>query len=340
MDEIQRWIDSVLEETELQWIYWRDSPLDDTFGWGAALSASILDNPDATGCGLFLTGPRGCGKHTAARHAMKALADNGYEMLLLEGSELTALGTDQAIQRFEAVLDQFNQAGKSLCVCLEGMEDSPIRRELLTYWGRTLRIYSVYRDQFKPLYFILIDNREESIPALLRERLRLCRMSEPNENQRMAFLEPRLKYIRDGVSPGVFAEHTGGASYGQLLDMVENLQWLRESQPDSIDDDQLRRFLSQQMPPFAPEDELRGIAYSIVSSMNQLVENLPQLVERSVVAQVDTASTATKSVQPQITNQDEYMENTRQEIENMDPGDLINELFGKEAVEQALQSLS
>lgn len=332
-DFIQNWLETTLEDSLIQWDYLRDKRLDDTFGWGAIFAASLMDNPDVSGCGLLLTGPEGCGKHNAALHMMKLLSQQGYEMLFLEGTELGALGTGQAVQRLDALLDLFCRENKSLCVCLEGMESCSCRRELLNYWGRTLLNYLMFPEQFRPLFLILIDDGEQDIPALLRDRLRLCRMSLPDQNHRAAFLKRRARSIRNDVSLKVFAQATEGASYGQILDMIGNVQGLLDSREGGVDDEELRRFLAQQMPAPSPEDA----SWAIARLVQQLVEQLPRVLQEAAVhtgipAEISAlqANKPVANLAPQ--NQADFVASRRQEIENMPPKQLASELFGEETV--------
>lgn len=335
-DSIQTWLDTTLEDSFIRWEYLNSKRLDDTFGWGAIFAASLEDDPEVNGSGLLLTGPDGCGKHTAALHMMKLLELQGYEKVFLEGSEMSSVTAQVSMQRFDALLDRFYNEKKSLCVCLEGLEHCPHRRELLSYWGRALLNYLLYSEQFYPLYLILIDGAEQDIPSMLRDRLRLCRMSLPTPERRAAFLERHARTIRNDISMQVFAEATEGASYGQLLDMIGNVQNLLDSREGSLDDDALRSFLSQQMPQLSQS----AASQTIAQSLQQLLTQLPQLLQgqaRSAmpmelpVVQVNPASA---SLAPM--DQANFLTNKRTEIENMSPRELAVDLFGEESVSQML----
>lgn len=335
-DPIQTWLEITLEDSLIRWEYLQSKRLDDTFGWGAIFAASVADNPDVNGSGLLLTGPEGCGKHTAALHMMKQLKLQGYGMLFLEGTELASLGAGQAMQRFDALLDRFYKEGKSLCVCLEGLENCSCRRELLTYWGRALLNYLLYPEQFRPLFLILIDSQEQDIPALLRDRLRLCRMSLPDSDRRAAFLERRARNIRNDVSLQVFAQATKGASYSQLLDMIDNVQDLLDSREGGLEDETLQRFLAQQMP--APSQE--AASRTIAQSVQQLLEQLPRLLQGQVRSGMLAELPPLQGHQPGVNatplDPANFVASRRLEVENMPPKQLAIELFGEESVNQML----
>ena len=75
-DKILDWINEVMasrKESILEYILSKE--LDDTFGWGKLLCSylNVSEEMMRTKRGLLLTGPRGCGKHTAAYHVVKYL---------------------------------------------------------------------------------------------------------------------------------------------------------------------------------------------------------------------------------------------------------------------------
>ncbi len=344
-DVIQNWLTSVREESQAQWDQIADQDLDDTFGWGAMLK-TLLSRMGSRGSspkersrysgGILLTGPAGCGKHTAAAHMMTQLFSRAYEMLFLSGSSFAQMGAQKSIECLEFLLDDCISKEQALCIQLEELEDCPCRRELLSYFGQQLRNYDL--SAYPPLFLILIDGREQEIPASLRSRLMLCRMSLPSLEKRTAFLEHYARDLRNTLSLSLFARHTEGASYAQLLDMVTALNWLVDSQDlEGLPDGALLEFLAGQMPEQPRETRLD----QLIQSAQELIRQMPELLKHISIPVVGAQTGAMlPSKPPEKVDDAAFVSNKRREIEDMDVRQLAGELFGgEEGVRQMLQQI-
>lgn len=255
-------------------------PLDDTFGWGARFfqmwKKKTLDKPR----GLLLTGPNGCGKHTAAAHMIRTLYDT-HCPLRIRGRELCAEGYAPATRRLRYVIDHPNVIDGNTypwCLVLEGLEDFDCRRDLLTWLGQVMEA-SWYESGGDPsLFVILIDSSEEDIPSVLRSHLRLCRMSAPAASRRRAyFTSARFPMIQNAVNLDLLVASTEGLTYAQLTDLGQNLECtlycLHSDQPN-FSDSELMEFLQEQVPDVSAVDPLQSLA----QSARQFIERLPELM--------------------------------------------------------------
>lgn len=333
--KVQSWLDATLERSELQWDYLQAGELDDTFGWGAIFQARLQVDSDVSGCGLLLTGPQGCGRHAAAGHMMKLLFAEGYDSVFLDGLDLGSVDFETARGRLDALFDRFYEQGKGLCICLEEMEDCPHRRQLLTYLGQTLYKCLIYRQELTPVFLILIDDRTDQ-PQILRDRLRLCRMSIPDLSRRTAFLERKARLLKHSVSLQVFAEATEGASYGQLLDMIANVEGLVDSEGGvAVADEPLRAFLKTQLPPATEQETMKLLA----QEAQKLVEQLPKMLKDAASA-VRVGTVVGPVTEPDHASQQDSLTgnpaDARRKIEEMKVSQLATELFGEEGVNEIM----
>lgn len=255
-------------------------PLDDTFGWGTRFSMmwkkKTLDKPR----GLLLTGPNGCGKHTAAAHMIRTLYDT-HCPLLLRGRELCAEGYAPATRRLRYVIDHPNVIDGNTypwCLVLEGLEEFDCRRDLLTWLGQVMEA-SWYESGGDPsLFVILIDACEDDVPSILRSHLRLCRMSAPAASRRRAyFASARFPMIQNAVNTDLLVASTEGLTYAQLADLAQNLEctlYCLPADQSAFSDNELMEFLQEQVPDASAVDPLQSLA----QSARQFVEHLPELM--------------------------------------------------------------
>ena len=319
-------------------------PLDDTFGWGARFSLmwkkKTLDKPS----GLLLTGPGGCGRHTAAAHMARTLYDT-HCPLLLSGKELCAEGYAPATRRLRYVLDHPNVIdGQSYpwCLILDGLEDCDCRRDLLSWLGQVMEL-TWYESGGEPsLFVILIDSCEKDVPSNLRRHLRLCRMSAPAASHRRAYFEsPRFPMICNAVNLELLVSSTEGFTYAQLVDLAQNLEcalYCLPSDQSAFSDSELREFLQGQTPDVSQEDPLRSLALSA----RLFIEHLPELMthmgtggnggwqrDRDDHKEKDDAKDPIDTPQP---NPGITKEQMQQELMEKPVREVTDDLFGKERI--------
>lgn len=336
MEDIRSWLDSVLENSRIRWEYMQTQDQDDPDGWGEIFAASLQEGASVvSGCGLLLTGADSYGKQSAAAQMLALLVNEAYEGVFLEGTELCDGGIRQAKARLDALLDCFYDAGKGLCLILEGLEDCPCRRELLNFLGQTLCVYRT-RDDYTPFFLILLDDREQDIPGLLRGRLRLCRMCLPDLARREAYLKQNARSLRNFLSLEVFARATEGASYAQLQDMISVVGCLVDSRDVvTLPDAELTAFLAGQMPAPRPEDAMQTLCRSVQGLVDQLPELLKEAaaMRQTVPAVVSPVQTVpARAPMPVAVDQGSFMDSKRREIEQMTPWELAVDLFGEKGV--------
>lgn len=345
--ELQSWLKQAGDNTSPFYdfiVSTRDSRgrilLDDTFGWGGRFR-EMWNGLKKGLSGLLLTGPNGCGKHTAAAHMYHVLYDTHYA-LLLDGMELCADGFAAATQRLRYALDHpgKDDQGTPLpwCLILENMESCPCRRELFTWLGQALTAQWYGETDVPPAFFILIDSSEEDIPSVLRRHLRLCRMSLPTTSRRRAYIgRDEFPMIRVAVDCQLLATATEGLTYAQLADLTRNLEATINCLPDdqrSFTERELREFLQEQLPAPAREDPLQSLA----QSARQFIERLPELLSLAGSGQISQAPIQVPNQEiiqppPSGSPSDETLSDRdafEKEVSDMRIPALCNELFNQD----------
>ena len=318
-------------------------PLDDTFGWGVRFSQMLkkktLDKPR----GLLLTGPNGCGKHTAAAHMAHALY-NTHCPLLIGGRDLCSEGYASATRRLRYVLDHPNVIDGQIypwCLILDDLEDFDCRRDLLSWLGLVMDM-TWYESEGDPsLFVILIDSCDVDIPSNLRRHLRLCRMSTPGASQRKAYLESsRFPMIQNNVNLKLLVSSTEGFTYAQLADLAQNLEcnlYCLPSDQPAFSDQDLMEFLQEQTPDASTGDPLQSLA----QSARQFIEHLPDLLthmgtgsnggwqkDREDHNDQNDKKDHNDTSDANITNKTK--EQMQQELIDKPVKELTNDMFGKE----------
>lgn len=338
--ELRSWLDQVLAAANPLCDFIEGNlPLDDTFGWGARLDAMWTKRSleSSRPCGLLLTGPNGCGKHTAVTHMFRTLYDS-HCALLLDGRELCADGYAAATRRLRYALDN-PQNDLSWLLVLENMEDCSCRQELLTWLGQAVDAAWASSAGSPSLFVILIDSREDEIPSILRRHLRLCRMSLPTSRRRRAFFENgQFAMIPSLVTMDLLVNSTVGLTYAQLVDLARNLECTLYYQ--KFTDEDLLEFLEEQMPDLLPEDPLQSLAQSaqlFIESLPELMTHMGTAVVPATVIQTQSKSEDDKSDNPDNPLEELQMPDERdfkKEITEMSTQELSSDLFGKERLKQ------
>ena len=325
------WLDRILQRGRILADYYGSLSPDDAFGWGKTLRQMWFPQPDSrpTGTGVLLVGPEGCGKHTAAAHLIRELmAENrGYALALLRPEDLPVNDSDELHCRLTSLLGCFLDRKQGLCLILEQLLHSPQGRKAAHFLGEMLCLYCLRRPagipsngpkdaalqsesaadgaELPPLFLAVIEESEKGIPALLRSRLQLCRMTPPDEEHREAFINSHYdqteSFIPGHISTYDFLQRTEGLSYAQLEDLVNSLDAL--CQTDDVESYEAEALMEAQLP---PKQERRRF----MDQVEQLLTRLPEALQRSA----ENAQPAAY-VQPAAVQNQEYAE-TERDYEN------------------------
>ncbi len=294
-DAIARWISNVKDQSCDFNAYLNCNELDDSFGWGTMLKRYLGSDSLQVRSkrGLLLTGPYGCGKHTAAYHAVKhlsSLEEGAFESIFLSGRDFSFDECGLVYEYLNALLDEFNDANQNLCLVLENPELSIQSDELLKWLGQFSCMYS-YSD-WASLCIIVITENEMTIPQVLRERLHQCRMCLPNRSARIKYLENHVGRIlevllNDKYTPSVtldsLADYTENFTYAQLRDLTTNAEMYVQVF-DISSEDECERFLnmiSEQLPAqegHTLKEELFVKLISLIDDLPEMLKTLPAAV--------------------------------------------------------------
>ena len=342
---VKQWLEQTRSSGELLEGYCAAVTPDDSSGWGQALLRMWLPSPDTrpTGTGVLLAGGEGSGRHTAALSLARELLMRNYGLVLLGGADLepdAGEGFPGVRARLEALLDDFADKHRGVCMIVEDLTRSTCRRELVRYLGDILCTYFLCRgpdyaaggpkDTFAfrsdipaaqaaaPLFLILIEEREQGITGLLRSRVQLCRLTNPGPQERLRFLSGHeAAFIPDKLKGEEFVERTQGLSYAQLEDLVNSMNARADA-----DRDTLLRLLESQLPAQSTQRQL-------LRRLDSLLEQLPALA---------VAAPAVRSVEPRETQAAAPAQKTAEPLsmdalEGEDPRDSAIALFGRDWVE-------
>lgn len=337
-ETINAWLDGVLKSAAVMEAYIERQELDDSFGWGALLKAMWFseDGKKLTGFGVLLTGPDGSGKHTAAYHMIQVLLDRKYTHVFLTDEDFNAKtgGAELAKERLQGLLDQFYDQKQALCIVLEQAENFQSIQSALRFLGEALCEYWLCED-YPPLFVILIASDVPPIPAPLRGRLRLCRMSMPGETRRRAFLENKAEDLRHYVPFNTLLSQTEGMSYAELSDVVSNIRALVDQTDSALSEEQVAAFVQEQ--------KLQPLRVQVPEKVETLIDAFPQLLT-DFVSKINTGHREVGLVPDPIlgSSPDPEQEDSASELErikNLPIPDLAEELFGKERFAGMLQRL-
>ena len=299
-EQTRTWLERVKNDCAMTRSFLLTQRADDSFGWGRILKNMWFPTGEErpTGTGVLLVGPAGCGKHTAVRHLLQLLEQlpkerdgdgapaDSYLYVSLDWEELEELeGFADCRERLNMLLDDCCDRKQGLFLVLEGTARLPWSRKLYRYLESQLAAFYLYRGQqslfggpkdqpreevyeedenaVPPIFLALIEEEEPALPALLRSRLQLCRMTRPNLLRRKSFLTNRelgnLHMDLSELYPGqTLAELTEGLSYAQLEDLVNSLSALTADLLDQAaleEEDSLRR---EQVPGCWPRERRRS----------------------------------------------------------------------------------
>lgn len=308
---VAAWLEAVQEESAERRLYLECSPPDDSFGWGALLrhklnvpAAALFRMP-----GLLLTGESGCGRHTAAAHAVHHLTDpyewaayneeaKPFEVLWLAEESLDFVedfGSKSVYECLNTLLDAY--AGLPICLVVEFPEQSAFRTELMRHLGRFSCMYTAHAGEecFEaPLFLIVITDDEMCLSRQLRERLHCCRMQLPSYELRLQFLHRHsrgnaLDGVIDPASLEALADMTERMNYAQLRDLAQNLAACAGVGYDSEALLIAARTQIPQEPPKAARQRMYGKINDFLDALPELLQNLPAAVPHAAAVQEETA---------------------------------------------------
>ena len=148
-DKLNAWIENEIKDRSTTLMqYLRQIQLDDTFRWGKMIKSYLQVPSDSLRRkkGLLITGPSGCGKHTAAYHATVFLNDKWkdsfstveypFECAFVSGKDFSFPHEQKDLVNtyLNGLLHSY--AGQNLCLVLEYPERSTHCEELLERLGQ------------------------------------------------------------------------------------------------------------------------------------------------------------------------------------------------------------
>lgn len=312
---------------------------DDSFGWGARMSALAGQLPDENISGLLLTGPDGCGKHTCVAHFLSGLDPDIFEPIFLIGSNLksSAFASSEMIC---SLLDDFYDRGKGLCLVLDRPEDSDINSEILGCLCEAVCEYHLKRDEYPPFFVIIIKSDPLGVPALLSSRLLQCNMTLPTLAQRRAFIEAKAAHIKKCADLEKIIQHTDGFSYSGILNLIRNIELELDSKNAlALDSADLEELIDVR-----PSSGIKAdIGTDILKKADEFVKSFQAFSEQmankefpaAVFAGAEQRSTASGLPQGDPAGSIN-LEDERKKAESMPVKQLASELFGEEFVENEL----
>lgn len=277
---------------------------DYSFGWKDAIEM-MMENGKTDG--LLLTGPDGCGKHTAIDIAVNILAGVDYRILYLSGKdfmfteeEINAneenhrqmiereefdMLTDDIVHTFlDRLLDEFFESGVNICFVTEGIMQSELGESVYQRLGKYMCMYNSSPD-FPRMVSLLIEPDDACVPSMLRKYLRLVRVSYPSREQRRRVL---VNCGVRGEAAQAAAEYTEGFSYAQLSDLARNIAIYTELDEDGqLNADFYLDIINSQSPDTLARlnaqngsEVLYAERIKLYQKLEQLIEFAPQILEK------------------------------------------------------------
>lgn len=340
------WLQICREYTEYAVKLIRAETPDDTFGWGATFQQMWTETVRPNG--LLLTGPYGCGKHTAAAHMLHILLAEDYECAIINDDVVLA---EDSVPEMKSWIDENIGQKHKLCVVVDQLTDGMKRGELLSYLGQRLNKNRVTPEAKDDLFLILIEHEEACVPALLRRNLLRCAMSLPSAEYRQVFLENYL-YNTFQINLKYYANDellhcTEGFTYAQLKDLAYQIGlMIRMDDSDGIDE-YIEQLAKDQAPDCAKgsvterlcdfidvlpkiiqdfEDESAARADHLVKELSGLFGKL--LSHRDMSSINDNGNFSAQTNTSKSMDSDSFCNREKERIENMVPSELYDDLFG------------
>jgi hypothetical protein len=306
---------------------------DDTCGWGRLLSSALDNAIMGQRSGFLLTGPPGCGKHTAAETAAKALVkkeENELCFVPVSGMKL-AEDTDASfvvLDRVKALMDYFSSedSERGPCFLFDHMEDCFCRREVENMLAVRLRRFR--SDQIPMFVFYIMENTEAMSQALKRE-LRHCILREPDSLKRQDFLENQAFDIEDAltkcrISFDMIVQLTEGFNYRQMDDLLYCIKmWIWKYEDIKLEE--LHDLVETQKTPESDKD----LRHRWMKKMISFMENPPVIMGNTIRGEQSAADNPVKD--KSRASFGEAMESEvslREKLEKLPVDELYDDLFG------------
>lgn len=313
---------------------------DDTCGWGQALERIWSLEKARWPEGLLLTGPAGCGRHNTAVHTARFLMENRkFDTVFATGRDFWdgAADWNQVCARVDAMLTHYDEVGEngmhSLCLVLEQVGSSQEELAFLDYLARTLYVYRLNREAwdqkeaFPDFFLILIEEQGKTLPPLLRQCLRQCRMAPPSLSQRKEYLEHHGADVTGAeyIPLEKFAQLTDGFSYAQLRDTVENvcLLIMRLEDTDADLPEEIASLIQAQNP--CPEFVTRR--RELMRRAEEFLEKLPEALAKIPVSTVGQGNPQPAPAESNAPNENTDLGKERERFETEPVKELFYDCF-------------
>ena len=217
--------------------------LDVTFSWAAFLQSVIRTQCNMQAAegleemlnmpvlpGIFLTGAAGTGKHTLASAVAGELEQiYFYECIYLTGAFLNALSPEQLLAYTKQLFEMYPLSGEdeelSLCLWVEDLSSCRLRElfaDALTEQLEHLRREGILSET---CFVILLDEKEQMVPAGLKRLLMRCECRLPDVQTRKLWFEQHMQtekasFAVRGMNAEQFAAETEGMSFRELSDLM------------------------------------------------------------------------------------------------------------------------
>ena len=319
------------------------SEIPDDFGWGYTLEQMWKERSRPKG--LLLTGPDGCGKHTAAAHMLRILQGEHYDCAVITDSVL------EALRELPPLTDWMDDKQK-ICVIVDQLTDKTIRSKLLSYLGRRISRNSLISDTAGKLFVIVIEREYSNMPAELRRNLLNCTMSLPASEFREVFLENQLSDLFDidwtQYTSEEFDHLTEGLTYAQLKDLSYQIGLaIQSSSPDKVQEEILQlakaqkvcsseRSAAERLCDFMDtipelidriEEASSERSKAFLQELASAIEKLPAVQYGGTVLSNNAPETASASAAQAVQDEAAMQKAEEERIRNMPPNELIAEVF-------------
>ena len=290
-----------------------DVPDDYSFGWKSIIEFTVSN---CSINGLLISGADGCGKHTAADIACSVLlGEREYELAYLNSEDFvfseaelkaddsdrqrkiekgdTKTYTDDTIHSFFECLFSMFEEDLPYCLVIDNTDGFEKIKSVYSRLGKYICIGE------PNVFVIVIERNENAVPSVLRNQLRLMRMTAPNRRQRISMIDNALKktQVIDRETVEIISDATEDLTYSQLKDLVCNLSmYVLGDVNFSIEG--INEMVSSQYHLISDGDGIQDEKIRLYRKIEELIDMAPELIEKMPAASfaaVRTAETENKT---------------------------------------------